>query len=72
MRGTKTCLNEVAEQHQDAFKQWLDSNVPAEAEKQAESDRNKARKMYRYYYRDYLRPTHLPKNSRHQHISYWG
>ena len=70
-------LNKFAQQHQHAFSLWLHQMV-AEYQQQvngATPDREKMKQprfMYRYLYRDYLRPSHLPISAKHFHFEYWG
>ncbi|NMP33454.1 hypothetical protein HII17_18055 [Thalassotalea sp. M1531] len=72
--GYNDTLNAYQEQHQQAFQQWLVEQVAAYNLK-PENDEAKAntpKYLYRYLYRDYLRPTHLPITNKHQHYVNWG
>ena len=68
-------LEQFAQQHQTEFVAWLSGRKPAKAEdsnKVQERKKYSEKPLYRYLYRDYLRPQHLPINTQHKHISNWG
>lgn len=76
--GYQKLLEQMAEQHQQEFSQWLvslrlpEAGKAGEIEAEAPPLKNKARYLYRYLYRDYLRPKHLPLTAKHNHMSNWG
>jgi microbial collagenase len=80
--GYKTLLDELAVKHQHEFELWLYQQLKIarnSKNKATASDlskdkilKNKAHGIYRYLYRDYLYPQHLPKTDRHNHISNFG
>lgn len=78
--GYVKVLDDVAKQHQAEFTEWLKNEVESyersRAAKKASPKHDSGKKspsyLYRYLYRDYLRPSHLPANKSHQHFEYWG
>jgi len=69
--GYKKLLDDAGEKYSAEFNQWLlehNANYVAEA---GESNPHKPRQFYRYTYKDYLQPSHLPENKLHMHWQYW-
>jgi len=72
--GYRSLLNTISLQKQAEFANWLTSIRPS-AENSSSKEkrlRNKPSKLYRYLYRDYLQPPHLPVNEQHNHFSNHG
>ena len=68
-------LEQFAKQYQDDFTAWLLANKSAKSSGDNTAQKLKKydeKALYRYLYRDYLRPQHLPINAQHKHISNWG
>jgi microbial collagenase len=68
-------LNNFANQHQAEFLAWQLAKQPAKQEPVQEINTvktYKANPLYRYLYRTYLRPAHLPITEQHKHFSNWG
>lgn len=71
-------LNDIASKHQQAFLNWQLTHIPTDAKKNIAVEANETKEqvkpkfMYRYLYRDYLRPEHLPITDKHKHFSNWG
>lgn len=68
-------LKEFANQHQAEFLAWQLAKQPAKQEPVQEVNTiktYKANPLYRYLYRTYLRPSHLPITEQHKHFSNWG
>ena len=68
-------LNDFANQHQAEFLAWQLAKQPAKQEPVQEVNTvktYKANPLYRYLYRTYLRPAHLPITEQHKHFSNWG
>lgn len=66
-------LTLLAESLDGNFKLWLVKQLSGEHEvKATEQNKSKPRYLYRYLYRDYLRPSHLPLSKDHFHFEYWG
>ncbi|MCH2057368.1 MAG: collagenase [Thalassotalea sp.] len=86
--GYVKVLDDVAKQHQAEFTEWLKNevksyerdiaakydakNAPKKASPKQDADKKSPSYLYRYLYRDYLRPSHLPIDKSHQHFEYWG
>lgn len=69
-------LQALENTYQQGFTAWLLANQPEIDIPTPESDnrvkRYKGKPLYRYLYRSYLRPDHLPIDKQHYHFSNWG
>lgn len=67
-------LKALAAKQQSAFLAWQKAHKPAKSTPQLSPKvkRYRPSPLYRYLYRDYLRPSHLPINRQHKHFSNWG
>ena len=71
----QNALTTFANAHQSAFLSWQLSNQPKKAAVKKPEDAKKsykAKPLYRYLYRTYLRPEQLPITPQHKHFSNWG
>lgn len=71
----KRLLNEFASAHQGEFAAWLQAAKPESTTPSTDAEkvkRYRAQPLYRYLYRSYLRPAHLPIDAKHYHFSNWG
>lgn len=66
-------LDEIANSHQEEFARWMAELPKKESMVEADAVKVKqGRNLYRYLYRDYLRPAHLPLTKDHFHFENWG
>ncbi len=68
-------LNEFSKQNQVEFLTWQIMHQPSKQQRTSVNktkERYKKQPLYRYLYRTYLRPQHLPVNTQHLHFSNWG
>ena len=67
--------DDFARTHQAEFRAWQLANKPNKKDNKVikrQTENYIRHPLYRYLYRSYLRPQHLPVNAQHQHFENWG
>lgn len=69
--GYKKLLDVAGEEHSKEFVQWLSTHKAQFTASASEQEQRKPRQLYRYTYKNYLKPKYLVEDENHMIWQYW-
>jgi len=70
-KGYKELIEQIGQNYGDEFISWLEAHNIEFKETEAKQNTKKPRQLYRYTYKNYLKPQHLAEDKHHMHWQYW-